>query len=270
MRQQAVVLTYPGHFLLTQLTLRSIQAHFPEIQKITVIVDDLNPNAWQGYYELCQEIYQRQPTVKTRPLSDWKEFGKITKGWVRQQMVKLHLDQLIDGDEFFFVDGDIVFDCNIPYRSVPYNYIDMNHIDESQRIYVTNMLGRPFTNIKIDGRAVITSNAAFRDIKAQWLSDLRRYLCELHQTDLISLHENISDYRGITEWELLEFFKKEILGITPEYITLFCYDLADQRNDRQEIGYNTCFGVDRSLDQQWWHARGIDTEPVWQILPSGK
>lgn len=265
MRNRAVVLTYPAHFLLTQLTLRSISRYFPEVGEISIIVDDLSDLAWPRYVEDCRSVYPGA----VRPLSDWPEYGEIQIPWVRQQTVKLHLDAMLGWDDFFFSDGDIVFDCHVPEDIIPYNYIDFNDQDSAQARYVAYMLGRPFKNIKIEERAVITSNAAFRDLRSSWLEALRSYVFQIHKDSIFNIHRNIKDYQGVSEWEMLEFFKAEILGIKPKLSTYYCQSLATP-TENTDPQFFTCWCSDRYFDQSWWSSQGIDTDAIWRLLPSDK
>jgi hypothetical protein len=75
---------------------------------------------------------------------------------------------------------------------------------------------------------------------------------------LIDLHRQLArDIRmSISEWELLEVFRQEIMGEPPEWIL-----------DRSEFCSAT-WSSDRELGQDWFRERGIDPDPdIWTSLP---
>lgn len=232
-----------------------------------IIADDFSDLAWPTYVHDCQSTYGEP----FRALSDWSEYGKISIPWVRQQTVKLYLDVITGWDQFFFSDGDIVFDCHIPEDTVPYNYVEIDHNEQelAQPKYVSYMLELPFKNIMVNGRPVITSNAAFRDIRSSWLSRLRSYVFDVKQDTLLNIHKDIKDYRGVSEWELLEFFKINVMGLTPVLSTYYCQMLGEsaQINDAKFL---TCWCSDRAFGPSWWNSHGIATDDIWDLLPSGK
>lgn len=264
MRSRAVVLTYPGHFLLTQLTLRSIKINLPEIKEIIVVADDCSPLAWSGYIDHCRQSYN----VKILPVSQ-TNLNQITPGWLRQQLVKMYIDEIIDWPEFFLTDGDIRFDDPVPFNIVPFNYINLTEIDQAQSEYVSKMLGIDHSPFTINDHLVITSNSAFRDTNVQWWKGLRSYVENRFQKSLIDIHNELDTLQGVSEWELVENYKKHVLGIDLKFDTLFCQEFQNEQRDILDAKFTTCWCVDRELGLDWWQQQYVDLG-LWKILPNSK
>ncbi len=264
MRSRAVVLTYPGHFLLTQLTLRSIRQHFPEVKEIIVVADDCSSLIWPEYLANCAKSYQ----CDVIPVSS-TAMSEVEPGWLRQQMVKMHIDRLIDWPEFFITDGDIRFDDPVPFGIVPFNYIDFTDVDLQQSLFVSHMLGIPHRPLKIRDQNVITSNSAFRDTKAEWWKSMRSYIENRFGQSLLDLHKDLDSVKGVTEWELIESYKINVLKIEPEFDTLFCQEMTNPQEKITDAKFSTCWCVDRELGYEWWQHQGIDLS-LWEVLPNHK
>jgi len=132
-RTHAIVLTYPGHFLLTKLTIDQLYQTQPEVNRITVIVDDISNLAWQTYISDCDSLYDNR-VDQIIQLSHYREFKRLRNyPWLRQQTVKLYLDRLFPNDEFvFFIDGDVLLHkhqepCNIPMTCKAPRNRSLNH-----------------------------------------------------------------------------------------------------------------------------------------------
>ena len=122
-QQPLVILTYPGHFLLTALTIRSFFLHNPPTP-VVIIVDNLSRYCWPSYVADCEHFYKTlADKVTVQCVSDLPEahfYNQPNDGWLRQQLVKLYLDQLVSEPVWFFTDGDIQFHFPAPFDSVPY------------------------------------------------------------------------------------------------------------------------------------------------------
>lgn len=260
-RSSAIVLTYPGHFLLTQLTIRSLQKWFPEVETITVVVDDCGPQVWDGYLDACREIF-----VDVRPISN-TNIANISSGWVRQQMVKLHIDWFTETDEIFISDGDIVYHKHIPHKIIPASYSVFNEIDDLQTIYVQNMLHLPRRFFTLN-TLVNVNNAGFRDVEVSWIKQMRNYIESIHNTSLLELHRKMTSYSGVSEWELLETFKVSNLKLEPNLLSVGCNNLENILC-YGEYYYSTTWEADRHFSKSWWQKQNINTE-VWDLLPDRK
>jgi len=128
-----VVLTYPGHFLLTALTIQSYFKHHKHTST-TLIIDDTSSFCWPGYLEDCQQQYSGYNIITVSSL----DTAKLFKGpWVRQQIVKLYLDTLLPFDEWFFTDGDLEYYFPAPTNVIPYVIIRGGPVRDQQNNYVS-------------------------------------------------------------------------------------------------------------------------------------
>lgn len=278
-RSRAIVLTYPGHFLLTKLTVESLSKWLPEASEILIIADDVSELAWPTYIQDCKQLYQL-PVIPVNLLPA----ASIRNGWIRQQMVKLCLDKTVNWSEFFFTDGDVVFQSDVPYQCTPFTRADIQGVPLSQRdplpgeitsqqsFYISKMLGIEHTGIMVNNERVCVSNPPFRDIQASELSQLRSYVESIIQKDFVQAHIKIElDHRiSVCEWELLAWFKQQVLGQTLDLVNMFCNRIGSTTGDPDfgRYKFSTTWGYDKKLTQQWWDSQGVtvDTD-LWAMLP---
>lgn len=272
MRSQAVVLTYPGHFLLTKLTLESIKQHISGIENITVIVDDLSNLAWTEYTNECSDLYQTNVIRTSKlPIQNLQELRK--NPWVKQQVIKLYLDQIFPEEtEIFFSDGDVVFHHNVEYMCVPYFVRTQGHEFTLTKEYIENALGKEFSGITVNKRTICANGAPFRDMHLAILPQLRNAVEKYTRKNFIDYHLSLihDNSQAMSEWELLEFFKKSILQLDSDF---YYYHLQyiDKQLDRDPGRYFTsCFCCDKELDPTWWDTQKIDYKKYWSKLPNKK
>jgi hypothetical protein len=214
MQEPLVVLTYPGHFMLTALTIQSYLKHHNP-QDIFVVVDDNSGYAWPEYVDDCKNFY-KQKIITASSLSFLK---KESSGWIRQQLLKLYLDQLTSLSACFFTDGDIVFRYSMPANTVPFSIVRGEHVREKQNNFVKNMLGLSTVGIyaqhsdidwtPTNTAQVCVSNPPFRPMVAQDLVALRAYVETLHNKSFQQVWTECTRRLdcSVSEWELLENFK---------------------------------------------------------------
>lgn len=266
MRDYAVVLTYPGHFLLTTLTLRSIWQHFPEIKKITVLADDIAESTPPSYISDCENKYQ----CEIVPLSQFEFLHPFANnGWIRQQIAKLHLDLILNSSSWFFSDGDIGFTSHIPFGCTPHGFLTVdpvaNPVEYDRTIaeerYIKELLGDGPIMIpellQPDSR-LCTNVAAFRDMNADLLVSLRQYVEHRLDVNFIDKHYNAARNPNylISEWELIESYRTIILKQTPDWF--FCPPV-DYNNFFETLPaghprpyFYTIYGGDGNLSKDWW------------------
>lgn len=218
MQEPLVVLTYPGHFMLTALTIQSyLQHHTPP--DIVIVADDISQHAWPGYADDCENFYKQ----KIIPASSLECLKNETNGWLRQQLLKLHLDQLTDFSSWFFTDGDIVFRYPAPKNVIPYSIVRGELVRKSQNNFVKHILGLSTVGIQaqhpdIDWEPdnitqVCVSNPPFRSMAAQDLVALRNYIEEQHNQQFVDVWTSCTtkfERFAVSEWELLENFKTHV------------------------------------------------------------
>lgn len=259
MRNHAVVLTYPDHYLLTTLTINSIQKFFPEINNITVLVDNISPKSWTTYVSDCEKLYQ----TTVVPLSNYSFLQPFaTSGWIRQQIVKLHLDSILEKDQYFFADGDIGFTSHIPFGATPHGYISASQNNaergKTQNLYIRDLLGVSPVDKWYKNERLCTSVAAFRDLDLNIIKSLREYVEKRSGMNFIDKHIEImkSSQYTISEWELIEAYRLNVLH--QEINWFFCpprsySEYFNRLCPAHPLPYfYTCFGSDDDLTQDWW------------------
>ena len=284
MTQPLVILTYPGHFLLTALTLKSY-CKYHQPSAIVVIIDDASPCAWPGYLEDCQQLYQTniKTTSQLESISLFKD-----NPWVRQQIVKLHLDQIVDFDSWFFSDGDVVYSFAIPENITPFTVTGGGLVQEQQNRYVSTVLqleqvGIETTFERGDGpetKQVCVSNPPFRFMQASALQNLRQHIETLHSKSFCHVHEAIMNHDldcrpndpvfSISEWELIANFQRHVLDQELNLQYYPTYNLGDPMGilaPNQPDYAHTCFNADKDFGQAWFESQGITVEPrIWNYL----
>jgi hypothetical protein len=268
-----VVLTYPGHFLLTILTIKSyLKYHIPT--EIIVVVDDISNQAWPSYLTDCQEFYNNfELTVTIRPSSSILPIiQKFNSGWIRQQLIKLHLDLIIEPTHWFFTDGDIIFLHSVDPNKLPYS---LPLPVEGQNNYIRAVLGIEQAGIFVNGIQVCVNDPAFRAMDKQTLIDLRNHVEQVHQKSISEIHFNYRKTSSIvvTEWELLESFKLYVQGHTPNLVRYAPHDLMNPPDNLNFFTHQflTCYNTDQDFSRTWFSDQGITVlDNLWEILSNIK
>lgn len=259
-----VVLTYPGHFLLTSLTIQSyLKFHTPT--SITVIADDLSDLAWPGYLDDCKQQY----VCKIIPLSAIEPAQAFhANPWIRQQIIKLHLDQVLPYDSWFFTDGDVEYCFPAPCNSTPYSITQGGPEQVKQNAYVAEMLGIDNPGIYAEHphmdwqpgtrrHQVCVSNPPFRTMDSVVLQKLRAHIEQLHGQSVVQLHQRTAHL--VSEWELIANFQTHTLK---ENINLVYYPTVPMHKPyttllKQSNYCGTCYQGDLEFDSVWWQQKGI-------------
>jgi len=215
----AVVLTFPGHFFLTVMTLESIRYFYPDIKQIYVLYDDQVTAGWPDYVDDCCKWY-RIPHDRFISYSQVnKDIAQCRVGWYRQQLIKCSIDQGVPGDRWFVVDGDIVFDQKVDVDNItPVQHRD--HPNDMLSLAVkrcTNtLLGIDQSPLLFDGRFKITSSIPFRILEKSVLEELRhrvetniggnfvQQLTEMVHAHRLVAYDDTGSGMVMHEWELIE------------------------------------------------------------------
>lgn len=286
-----VVLTYPGHFLLTALTIKSFFQHNQSVP-VRIVVDDLSRYSWPEYVVDCEQFYntlaENVSVIRVSQLPEAHEYKQPTNGWLRQQIVKLHLDQLITDPVWFFTDGDMQFHFPVPVDSVPYTITRRDDdIRPRQNFYVAKLLGianpgivaqHPHMDWAPDRRCqVCVSNPPFRTMQAATLQKLRQHIQHLHGVGVIEAHTQMYNETHVgsgdapfieSEWELIENFRTHVLGedIDPIYYPTVAWSDTDYNLKNIEF-CTTCFASDAQLGRAWFEKQNIlISDQLWQHL----
>jgi hypothetical protein len=215
-----VVLTYPGHFLMTLLCLNSLEKFYSP-DRYYVLYDDFATSAWPDYVKDCFKYYQFK-NLELIPYSSAHPAIKQCKvGWWRQQLTKLCIDQCLPGDQWFVVDGDVIFDEHVDIRGViPVHGREEHDSPISIMVtrYVEFMLNAP--RVSIRNQTAITSSIPFRWLDRLGLTDLRSTVSSNIGTECIAAHVAMFESGDIVgfdpnatkmvmhEWELIEAYNQ--------------------------------------------------------------
>lgn len=270
-----VVLTFPGHFFFTALTVQSFLKHHSTSSEIIIIIDDLSIRVWDSYVKDCEDYYL--PFVdKILKTSDFEFLRKFTKsGWIRQQMVKLHLDQMVNSNQCFFTDGDIMFLNTVDPESVPYSIPTPNGITEMNNQYVSELLGIDRPGFYINDQQICVSNPAFRVLDSQMLADLRNHVENRLGVNFLDLHlpYQTQNTASVSEWELIEHFKSHVRGQTPNLIRYAPHDFTHTKYTLDFFSHQfiTCYCTDSGIGKQWFEQQGITgLDRYWPVIEKVK
>jgi hypothetical protein len=243
MSNTVIVISFPGHFLLTRLTIESLRKYYPEMKNIIVVYDDNYMDKWPDYVNDCAEYYSID-CLHFIPFSKIdSEIYHCPNGWYRQQLVKCCLDRIVTEDKFFIVDGDIIFDEHIDVENIiPVHHYKLSSFTDNMAltIAVTNCTKKllqvnvnPFLT---DRRYSITSSIPFRVVEKITLCKLRQIVENNFQKNFVSaINELVSTNKLTTyptkpndlvmnEWELIETVNLMLNPKTPIVHTGSGYD----------------------------------------------
>jgi len=264
-----VVLTYPGHFLLTVLTIQSYLKYHPTPNRVIIVVDDLSNKVWPSYIEDCHELYSKLiPGVEIRQTSSMPQAHKFVSGWIRQQIVKLYLDTIVDEVQWFFTDGDIVFLHDFDPTQTPYT---LPVPSEDQNNYIKNLLGIPKGGIFVNDQQVCVSDPPFKIMDRQVLVELRKHIETIHNrsTDDIHLEYKNEKSTTVSEWELIDSFKQYVLGQELNLIRYAPHRLDNIPDNLTFFTHQffTCYSSDSAFTRQFFQEHGVlVSDDIWQIL----
>ena len=271
MHQPLVVLTYPGHFLLTALTIQSYFRHH-DLVPVTIIADDIDADAWPEYLSDCAELYATATIVPVSQLPEARLFQH--EGWIRQQIVKLYLDQLVPSDTWFFTDGDIEFSAPVPHNAVPHSITRGGPTQDQQNAYVSALLN--VTPGVFDRQQVCVSHPPFRTMKSQDLVQLRDYVEQQLGCDFANWHKQRITHNGgdrnpdgtpqylMSEWELLATFQSTVLQ---QDINLTHFQ-TDYTIGETPKTCGTCYCTDSEYSRDWWnsYAKITVADRIWNTI----
>lgn len=281
---RTAVLTFPGHFFQTQLCLRSLFEHYPEVaDSITVIADDVECKPWSSYIRDLADCLTNRPNIHVIPISEIEGINKCVAGWWRQQLVKLTLDLILPDDQWFVVDGDVIFRsrCEVQDRvPISRRYDAESRWSQMCELYVQNLLGISQGTMLDRDQPVITSAIPFRYLTRELLADLRHHVESRWGGDFVDLHLAWFDNQTIvadidpptrwvmSEWELIECFRRAV-----QHRELPYHDIGS--GYQLDAGLNTVtqnkeiflhsYQRDTEIGQQWFRDQGLTiNDQTWQ------
>jgi len=277
-----VVLTFPGHFFQTALCIQSLLHYYPECtDRITVIADDVQCEPWSGYVsDLRQYLGDLYPVM---PVSALPQIRDCVAGWWRQQLIKLTIDQILPGTQWFVVDGDVIFRsrCDVQDRvPISRRYDATSRWSQMCINYVRGALGTDQGIMHDQDQPVITSPVPFRHLDRDLLQALRSHVESRFHGNFVDLHLGwfqdqtiVADIDPPTrwvmsEWELIECFRQMVLDQRLPYHELGSGYQTDVDLDTVN-GSNGIFlhsyQRDTVIGGTWFRDQGIAVpDPIWQ------
>ncbi len=281
----AVILTFPGHFFQTQLCVKSLLIHYPEIEQIFFLLDDVQSDPWKTYHDDFTRCMAEMIDVPWQTLcsSELPKIRDCVAGWWRQQLIKLTLDQIVPGNKWFAVDGDVIFysRCDVADR-IPISrlYDGSSRWTKMCELYVQGVLGTDCGLMHDQDQPVITSPIPFRYLDAGLLMDLRQYVESRFEQDFVDLHLTwfkdqtiVADIDPPTrwvmsEWELIECFRLMVQGQCLAYHDLGSgYQIdVDLDSVHTENGiFLHSYQRDTPIGKTWFQDQGVSVpDIIWQ------
>lgn len=208
MNMLLAVFSYPKNYHITQVAIKHAVKHIPNITQVAIIWDDTH------------EIQPERPLWETTEGSisyNWSALSNVIKfqgiNWLEQQLVKLHLDLIVNKDEFILMDGDLIINQNID----PVNILYSNNLPRIHPKYdhLSEVLGLGVYDF---------STNPFMYYKSRWLKNIRE-LCEnnSHETldkKFFNTFTNNKQTNTLLEWNLMAKYVLHVLKL-PKKIEYF-------------------------------------------------
>jgi hypothetical protein len=279
-----VTLTFPGHFFQTVASIQSTQKWYQVENPWYVFVDDSAVDPWHTYPDdLSTYLQDFFPSIEFQFIltSSLDKFKDCKSGWWRQQLVKLQLDLWLPEQQWFVIDGDVVFESN--------NIIDgvtpiSRDEDPNECVtilsanYVKTMLGIDRGRLDVNGEPVTTNAIPFRVVTRELLQGLRQHIEQKFNKNFMNLHlewfanktivaysQNTTD-QIMTEWELIELYRHYVLKQTVPFSDIGSgYPLMHRIPVTEEHSlYRHSYQRDCEIPVAWFEKRGITIpQAVW-------
>ena len=275
----AVVLTFPGHFFLTAMSIQSVRYFYPELKNIYVLYDDRVIDGWPDYAKDCCRLYQISEDRLIGYSQADPDIAFCGIGWYRQQLIKCSIDMAVPGDTWFVVDGDILFDESIDLVDVtPIQHRNDPDDPLSMAVLrcVKTLLSIDQHPLLADGQFKITSSIPFRILEKSVLVELRkrvsaniggnfsRRIAEMVQNQELLAHDGTGNGMVLNEWELIEAVNHIM------YPNRFCikdigsgYDLLKNTSACAPARFRHGYAYDYQLNRDWL-VQQIDNDVVEQ------
>lgn len=281
----AVILTFPGHFFQTHLCVQSMLEHYPEITRLSFVLDDVQANPWHSYRDDFTDAILGKIDRSCQILcsSAVSKINVCVAGWWRQQLIKLTLDQILSDDKWFVVDGDVIFQSRCEVQNlVPISrtYDADDRWSKMCELYVKGVLGIGQGVMLDQDQPVITSAIPFRYLDRALLSHLRQHVESRFKGDFVDLHLQwfadqtiVADIDPPTrwvmsEWELIECFRRMVQGQILPYKDLgsgYQIDVDISGLDSNSDMFLHSYLRDTSIGPQWFQDRDILVDDnIWQ------
>ena len=264
--ERVVVTTFPGYFFSTALCLQSIQQHVPGIG-VDIIIDDFGLAAWPDYVSDCETYIRDQFPDLDLQFYQFSQIPTVDRagagGWFRQQLIKLHLDQILDTDRWLLIDADVVLHEPPDISTVPVLPHPPDPIGIGNRLYIKHMLGtgKPWLFGESEHKFVCASGIPIRYITRDLLTSLRNHIESVIDCNTLELHLDLIAKQQLvaydpdaktmvmSEFQLIEVYRNQFYSKpVPLRQGTAKFEHTSIKDWRQTPGY---FGTVAVPDQYW-------------------
>ena len=280
----AVILTFPGHFFQTLLSIKTLIDFYPEVNAVSFVLDDINKSPWNNYPDNFEKSLNDLIDIKCKIYQTSKidQFDKCVSGWWRQQLVKLSLDKILDGEQWFVVDGDTIFATRCEIENVVPITRRSDHESNFSKMsvnYVSTLLGTTQGCLLDDGVQICTNAIPFRLMDRSLLEMLRRHVESKFNKEFIQLHLDwfndqtiVADFNPpikmvMSEWELIECYRRYVLGINWPFVEIgsgYGTDVDLTRVDTKNL-FRHSYKRDTEIGKSWFQQQGLKiNDDIWQ------
>ncbi len=221
---RVVVTTFPGYFFSTARCLESVRKFVPN-KGIDILVDDFGLGQWPDYVTDCETYIKCQFSDLDIKFYQFSQIPTIDRaragGWFRQQLIKLHLDQLLDTDRWLLIDADVVLKDFPDTTTVPSLPHPPDPIGIGNRHYVAHMLATEISWLTEESQSdfLCVSGIPIRYLTRDLLCSLRHCVETIHGMNFLELHLDLISQQQLvaydadavkmvfSEFQLIEFFR---------------------------------------------------------------
>lgn len=282
----AIFITFPGHLAQTTLSIRSANRWFPEITEFSLVVDDIRLAPWSNFTEdLDRYVRYHVPDIELtlRNFSEIPALYRCLSGWWRQQLIKLLIDTMMPDDQWFVIDGDVIFESRCDYIGItPISRRGDTSTPVAQLTenYVKRLLGVEPGFLESGGQRVGTSPIPFRYLDRELLTNLRRHVESKFNKDFLSLHldwfldQTIIAYEDpptrmiMSEWELIEVFQHRVLCKSLPLIDMgsgYPLDVPFSQSWPATNVFRHAYMRDIQIESSWFAQNDLEVWPeIWQ------
>ena len=221
---RVVITTFTGYFFITVLCLRSVKKYLSHLP-VDIIIDDFDLTYWPSYVDDCQKYLLAEFPDLNLNFVLFSQLNNVDDakhgGWFRQQLIKLHLDQLIIGNNWLSVDADVIFKEYPNLNITPVTRTSADAIDTGNRLYVKYMLEVEQPFLGNDSDHLCASGVPFRWLSRDLLTQLRQRVEQTHNKNFLQLHLDLMKSGEIvafdpnmqrmvmSEFQLIEVFRDQ-------------------------------------------------------------
>jgi hypothetical protein len=187
-------------------------------------------------------------------------------GWFRQQLIKLHLDQLVSDNHWLSVDADVVFKEYPATDIIPVTRTSADAIDTGNRKYVKYMLSVERPYLGHSDEHLCASGVPFRYLTRDLLTQLRQHVEQTHNKNFLQLHIDL-----MKSGEIVAYDPDMQRMIMSEFQLIEVYRDQFCNNDNFTIKVGTSAFDHDSVkdwhrDRAWFESQGVAvTDSHWQL-----